>query len=153
MTLFTCRGRHHSSSRGRGAWGQCCHVEQLPLWALTALLGFSVLRLSIRSPALAEERAYFLDRRHIARVHSRTSTDISAIPDVAASRITRRIATATSTLLTCRGAAAISTPHTQGSGCEINASQTISRRQLVMARPRASRSSSHRDERWEGCRV
>ena len=31
--------------------------------------------------------------------------------------------------------------------------QTISRRQLVMARPRAPRSSSHRDERWEGCRV
>ena len=31
--------------------------------------------------------------------------------------------------------------------------QTISRRQLVMARPRASRSSSHRDERWEGCKV
>ena len=27
MTLFTCRGRHHSSSRGGGAWGQCCHVE------------------------------------------------------------------------------------------------------------------------------
>ena len=36
--------------------------------------------------------------------------DISAIPDVAASRISRRKATATSTLLTCRGAAAISTP-------------------------------------------
>ena len=54
--------------------------------------------------------------------------------------------------------------HTQGSVCEINASHTqgaaarstpltISRRQHVMARPRASRSSSHRDERWEGCRV
>ena len=28
MTLFTGRGRHHSSSRGRGAWGQCCHAEQ-----------------------------------------------------------------------------------------------------------------------------
>ena len=30
---------------------------------------------------------------------------------------------------------------------------TICRRWLVMLRPRASRSSSHRDERWEGCRV
>ena len=79
MTLFTGRGRHHSSSRGGGAWGQCCHVEQLrlqPSWDIslyTAPLGFSVLRLSIRSPAVAEERASFLDRRHIARVHSRTS--------------------------------------------------------------------------------
>ena len=27
------------------------------------------------------------------------------------------------------------------------------RRRLAMTRPRASRSSSHRDERWEGCRV
>ena len=36
----------------------------------------------------------------------------------------------------------INASHTQGSGCEINASQTISRRQHVMARPRASRSSS-----------
>ena len=68
MTLFTGRGRHHSSSREGGAWGQCCHVEQLwlqpswdiSLWALTALLGLSVLRLSIRSPAVAEERASFL---------------------------------------------------------------------------------------------
>ena len=36
MTLFTGRGRHHFSSRGGGAWGQCCHVEQLrlqPSWA------------------------------------------------------------------------------------------------------------------------
>ena len=41
----------------------------------------------------------------------------------------------------------------QGSGCEINACHTISRRHLVMDRPRASRSSSHRDERREGCRV
>ena len=44
----------------------------------------------------------------------------------------------------------INASHMLGSGCEINASLTISRRQLVMARPRASRSSSHRDERWEG---
>ena len=28
MTLFTGRERHHSSSRGGGAWGQCCHSEQ-----------------------------------------------------------------------------------------------------------------------------
>ena len=47
----------------------------------------------------------------------------------------------------------INASHTQGSGCEIDASLTISRRQLVMARPRASRSSSHRDERWKRCRV
>ena len=44
----------------------------------------------------------------------------------------------------------INASHMLGSGCEINASLTISRRQLVMARPRASRSSSHCDERWEG---
>ena len=43
--------------------------------------------------------------------------------------------------------------HTQGSGCEINASHSTSRCHLVMDSPRASRSSSHRDERWEGCRV
>ena len=81
MTLFTSRGRHHSSSRGRGAWDQRCHVEQLrlqPSWdifllALTAPLGFSVLRLSLRSPAVAEERASFLDRRHIARFQARAS--------------------------------------------------------------------------------
>ena len=30
---------------------------------------------------------------------------------------------------------------------------TICRRRLVMLRPRASRSSSHHDEWWEGCRV
>ena len=46
----------------------------------------------------------------------------------------------------------INASYTQGSGCEINASLTISRRQHVMARPRASRSSSHCDERWEVCR-
>ena len=69
-------------------------------------------------------------------------SDISASPDVAASCFTRRRATATSTLPTCRGAA-----------CEINASHTIRRRYLVMARPRASCSSSHRDERREGCGV
>ena len=40
----------------------------------------------------------------------------------------------------------INASHTQGSGCEINASHT-------MARPRASRSSSHREERREACRV
>ena len=28
MTLFTGRERHHSSSCGGGAWGQCCHAEQ-----------------------------------------------------------------------------------------------------------------------------
>ena len=44
--------------------------------------------------------------------------------------------------LSRRGAAAKSTPLTR-----------TSRRHLVMDRPRASRSSSHRDERWEGCRV
>ena len=47
----------------------------------------------------------------------------------------------------------INASHTQGSGCEINASHSTSRRHLVMDRPRASRSSSHCDERWEGCRV
>ena len=40
-------------------------------------------------------------------------SDISAFPDVAASRITRRRATATSTLLTRRGASATSTPLTR----------------------------------------
>ena len=38
MTLFTGRGRHHSSSRAGGAWGQCCHVEQLrlqPSWDIS----------------------------------------------------------------------------------------------------------------------
>ena len=44
----------------------------------------------------------------------------------------------------------INASHTQGSGCEINASQTISRRQHVMARPRASRSSSHRPSGGRG---
>ena len=47
MTIFTGRGRHHSSSHGGGAWGQCCHVEQLwlqpswdiSLWALTRSSG------------------------------------------------------------------------------------------------------------------
>ena len=118
MTLFTGRGRHHSSSRGGGAWGQCCQVEQLrpqpswniSLWALTAPLGFSVFRLSIRSPAVAEERASFLDRRHIARVHSRTSTDISAIPDVDTSRSTRRRAAARSTPLRPSLVASLSWP-------------------------------------------
>ena len=28
MTLFTGRERLHSSARGGGAWGQCCHAEQ-----------------------------------------------------------------------------------------------------------------------------
>ena len=38
MTLFTGRGRHHSSSCGGGAWGQCCHVGQLrlqPSWDIS----------------------------------------------------------------------------------------------------------------------
>ena len=81
-------------------------------------------------------------------------SDVSASPNVEASRITRGRATATSTLFYMQGSGCeINASHTQGSGCEINASHTISRRQLVMDRPRASRSSSHRDERWEGCRV
>ena len=66
MTLFTGGGRHHSSSHG--GEGQCCQVEQLrlepswdtSLWAHTAPLGFSGLRLSFRSPAVAVERASFL---------------------------------------------------------------------------------------------
>ena len=37
----------------------------------------------------------------------------------------------------------INASHTQGCGCEINGSLTIRRRQHVMARPRASRSSSY----------
>ena len=40
MTLFTGRGRHHSSSRGggEGRGGQCCHVEQFrlqPSWGIS----------------------------------------------------------------------------------------------------------------------
>ena len=38
MTIFTGRGRHHSSSGGRGAWVQCCHVEQFrlhPSWSIS----------------------------------------------------------------------------------------------------------------------
>ena len=107
-------------------------------------------------------------RLGVAAQASGTSlSDVSAIPDVAASRITRRRATAISTLFYMQGSGCeINASHTQGSGCEINASHTqgsgceikrlslsIRRRQLVMARPRASRSSSYRDERWEGCRV
>ena len=41
MALFTGRGRHHSSSRGGGAWGQCCHVENFrlqPSWGVSLLL-------------------------------------------------------------------------------------------------------------------
>ena len=118
-------------------------------------------------------------RLGVAAQASGTSlSDVSAIPDVAASRITRRRATAISTLFYMQGSGCeinashtqgsgceinashtqgcgcdINASHTQGSGCEINASLSIRRRQHVMARPRASRSSSHRDERWEGCRV
>ena len=52
-------------------------------------------------------------RLRVAAQASGTSlSDISAAPDVAASRITRRRATATSTLLLRRGAAARSTPLT-----------------------------------------
>ena len=79
--------------------------------------------------------------------------DVSAIPDVAASlshageRLRdQRLSHAGVRLRYQR------LSHT-GSGCEINASLTIRSRQPVMARPRASRSSSHRDERWEGCWV
>ena len=98
-----------------------------------------------------------------AQASGTSPSDVSAIPDVAASRIR---ATAMSTLFymqesKCEINAShtqgcvcdINASHTQGSGCEINASLSISRRQHVMARPRASRSSSHRDERCEGCRV
>ena len=76
-------------------------------------------------------------RLGVAAQASGTSlSDVSAVPDVAASRITRRRATATSTLLsrrgasatstplTRRGASALSTPHTQVCGCDINASHT-----------------------------
>ena len=48
-----------------------------------------------------------------AQASGTSLSDVSAIPDVAASRITRRRATAKSTPLTRRGAAAISTPLTR----------------------------------------
>ena len=107
-------------------------------------------------------------RLGVAAQASRTSlSDVSAIPDVAASRVTRRRATAISTLFWGSGCEInashtqgsgceinashtqgcgcdINASHTQGSGCEINASLSIRRRQHVMARPRASRSSSYR---------
>ena len=43
--------------------------------------------------------------------------------------------------------------HTQGCACEINASLSLRRRQHVMARPRASRSSSHRASGGRGVGV
>ena len=103
-------------------------------------------------------------RLGVAAQASGTSlSDVSAIPDVAAPRITRRRATAKSTLFYMQGSGCeinashkqgsgceINASHTQGSGCEINASLSIRRRLHVMARPRASRSSSYRDKRWEG---
>ena len=94
------------------------------------------------------------------------ASDVSAIPDVAASRITRRRATAISTLF-----------YMQGSGCEINASHTQGLRlrdqRLSHAgvRLRDQRLSVHQSspachgqtagitfqlslcKRWEGCRV
>ena len=101
-----------------------------------------------------------------AQARGTSLSDVSTISDVAASRIIRRRATAISTLFYTQGSGCeINASHTQGSGCEINASHTqacgceinaslsIRRRQHVMARPRASRSSSYRDERSEGCRV
>ena len=60
-------------------------------------------------------------RLGVAAQASGTSlSDVSAIPDVAASRISRRRATATSTLLTCRGAAATSTPLTRRGAAAIS---------------------------------
>ena len=47
-----------------------------------------------------------------AQASGTSLSDVSAFPDVEASQITRRRATAISTLLTCRGAAARSTPLT-----------------------------------------
>ena len=79
-------------------------------------------------------------------------SDISAFPDVAASRITRRRATAIINASYTQGSVCdINASHTQGCVCVINASLTISRHlayhRLSKIRPRASRSSSHRDER------
>ena len=60
-------------------------------------------------------------RLGVAAQASGTSiSDVSAFPDVAASRITRRRATAISTLLTSRGAAATSTPLTRRGAAAIS---------------------------------
>ena len=66
-----------------------------------------------RQPSSSSTSLRRLWLRVAAQASGTSVSDVSASPDVVASRITRRRATATPTLLTCRGAAAKSTPLTR----------------------------------------
>ena len=117
-------------------------------------------------------------RLGVAAQASGTSlSDVSAIPDVAASRITRRRATAKSTLFTCRGAAAKSTPLPR-TGAAARSTPLTRRGAAAISTPLTRRGAAARStplsdqtspachgqiagitfqllpcKRWEGCRV
>ena len=106
-------------------------------------------RCGVVSNALSRQPSSSSSSRRRLRLGVAPQASGTSLSDVSA-RYSRRCGVAH---LTQKSDCDINASHTQGCGCDINASLTISRHQHVMARPRASRSSSHRDERWEGCRV